>query len=78
MSFGSAAIVIVLVIAIAAVASSVYSVQTDGQAVIKRFGRVVSIKPPGLHFKLPFGIDRDTFIPTERVLKEEFGFRIFV
>ncbi|MBC8207028.1 MAG: FtsH protease activity modulator HflK [Kiritimatiellales bacterium] len=75
MNFGSAGVVIVLVIVIAAAATSVYSVQTDGQAVIKRFGRVVSIKPPGLHFKLPFGIDRATFIPTERVLKEEFGFR---
>jgi membrane protease subunit HflK len=74
-SFGSAGIVIILIIVIAATASSVYSVQTDGQAVIKRFGRVVSIKSPGLHFKLPFGIDRDYFIPTERVLKEEFGFR---
>jgi membrane protease subunit HflK len=72
---GSAGAVIALVIVIASAASSVYSVQTDGQAVIKRFGRVVSIKPPGLHFKLPFGIDRATFIPTERVLKEEFGFR---
>ena len=75
LSFGSAGLVIVLIIVIAAVASSVYSVQTDGQAVIKRFGRVVSIKSPGLHFKLPFGIDRNYFIPTERVLKEEFGFR---
>ena len=75
MNFGSAGIVIVLVIAVATVVSSVYSVQTDGQAVIKRLGRVVSVKPPGLHFKLPFGIDRHYFIPTERVLKQEFGFR---
>lgn len=72
---GSIGIVIVIAGVIVALFSSVYSVQTDGQAVIKRFGRVVSIKPPGLHFKLPFGIDRATFIPTERVLKEEFGFR---
>jgi len=52
-----------------------YTVQPEGQAVVKRFGRVSSITPPGLHFKLPFGIDRVTFVPTERVLKEEFGFR---
>ena len=74
-SFGSIGIVIVVVILIAGLVSSVYSVQTDGKAVIKRFGRVVAIKPPGLHFKLPFGIDQDYFVPTERVLKEEFGFR---
>jgi modulator of FtsH protease HflK len=30
---------------------------------------------PGLHFKLPFGIDHVQLVPTERVLKEEFGFR---
>jgi membrane protease subunit HflK len=55
--------------------SSVYTVQPEGEAVVKRFGRVVSIRQPGLHFKLPFGIDRAYFVPTARVLKEEFGFR---
>lgn len=55
--------------------SSVYSVQTEGQAVVKRFGKVVGIKNPGLKWKLPFGIDRAYFVPTKRVLKEEFGFR---
>lgn len=52
-----------------------YTVQPEGQAVVKRFGRVVAIKPPGLHFKIPFGIDTQTFVPTARVLKQEFGFR---
>jgi membrane protease subunit HflK len=54
--------------------SSVYTVQPEGEAVVKRFGAVVSIRQPGLHFKLPFGIDRAYFVPTARVLKEEFGF----
>jgi modulator of FtsH protease HflK len=52
-----------------------YTVQPDGQAVVKRFGRVVHITGPGLHFKVPFWIDRHSFVPTERVLKQEFGFR---
>jgi len=52
-----------------------YTVQPEGQAVVKRFGRVVAIKPPGLHFKLPYGIDQQMFVPTARVLKHEFGFR---
>jgi modulator of FtsH protease HflK len=43
--------------------------------VVKRFGRVVAINDPGLHFKLPYGIDRQYFVPTARVLKHEFGFR---
>src|SRR3546814_10447863 len=29
----------------------------------------------GLHFKLPFGVDKVQLVATERVLKEEFGFR---
>jgi membrane protease subunit HflK len=55
--------------------TAVYSVATEGRAVIRRFGRVVAVKEPGLHFKLPFGIDTATFVPTERILKQEFGFR---
>ncbi len=55
--------------------TSYYTVQPEGQAVVKRFGRVIAIKQPGLHFKLPFGIDQQTFVPTARVLKHEFGFR---
>jgi len=52
-----------------------YTVQPEGQAVVKRFGKVIAIKDPGLHFKLPFGIDEQKFVPTARVLKQEFGFR---
>lgn len=55
--------------------SSYYTVQPEEEGVVKRFGRVVSIREPGLHFKLPFGIDRMYPVPTARVLKEEFGFR---
>lgn len=68
-------IVLVILLAIWGAGTSFYTVQPEGQAVVKRFGKVVAIKPPGLHFKLPFGIDRQTFVPTARVLKEEFGFR---
>ncbi len=42
---------------------------------VKRFGRVTGIADPGLHFKLPFGIDAVQIVATERVLKQEFGFR---
>lgn len=60
------------------VMTSFYTVQPEGQAVVKRFGKVIAINPPGLHFKLPFGIDEQIFVPTARVLKEEFGFRTLV
>lgn len=55
--------------------TSYYIVQPEEEAVVKRFGRVIAINQPGLHFKLPFGIDRVQPVPTARVLKEEFGFR---
>lgn len=52
-----------------------YTVQPEQRGVVKRFGAVVDITEPGLHFKLPFGIDSVQLVATERVLKEEFGFR---
>lgn len=39
--------------------TGVYVVQVDEQAVVRRFGAVVANRmPPGLHFGLPWGIDR--------------------
>ncbi|WP_394827267.1 FtsH protease activity modulator HflK [Pendulispora albinea] len=52
-----------------------YTVEPDERAVIKRFGVVMGQTGPGLHFKLPFGIEDVHKVPTERVLKQEFGFR---
>ena len=55
--------------------TSYYTVQPEERAVVKRFGAVIAQTDPGLHFKLPFGIDQAQLVPTERVLKQEFGFR---
>lgn len=55
--------------------SSYFTVQPEEEAVVKRFGKVVAIRGPGLHFKLPFGIERAQTVATARVLKQEFGFR---
>jgi membrane protease subunit HflK len=65
---------LILIVAVGAL-SSYYIVQPEEEAVVKRFGRVVAQKQPGLHFKLPFGIDTAQMVPTARVLKQEFGFR---
>ncbi len=65
---------IVLLLALAAF-TSFYTVQPEERAVVKRFGAVYGITDPGLHFKLPFGIDTVQKVATERVLKQEFGFR---
>lgn len=55
--------------------TSFYTVQPEEQAVVKRFGAVIDITEPGLHFKLPFGIDEVQRVASARVLKQEFGFR---
>lgn len=64
-----------LLLAAVGIATSYYIVQPEEEAVVKRFGKVVALKPPGLHFKMPFGIDSAQMVPTARVLKQEFGFR---
>jgi membrane protease subunit HflK len=69
---GIAAIVL---LAVWALFSTFYTVQPEERAVVKRFGKVIGITDPGLHFKLPFGIDDVRMVATERVLKQEFGFR---
>ena len=38
------------------------------------FGKFFKTVEPGLHFKLPFGIDAVTVLSTRRQLKLEFGF----
>ncbi len=52
-----------------------YEVDTEETGVVLRFGTFASYSEPGLHFKLPFGIDQVYLVPTGRVLKEEFGYR---
>jgi membrane protease subunit HflK len=51
-----------------------FTVQPEETGVIQRFGAVNRTVGPGLHFKLPDGIEKVRRVPTERVLKEEFGF----
>ena len=63
-------------ILLVAAGTSFYTVEPEEEAVIIRFGRYVSTEPPGLHFKLPFGMDKVIKVPTKRVLQQEFGFRL--
>ena len=68
-------IIVGLIVFIGSV-SSFYTVEPDEEAVVLRFGRYTGEpKPPGLHFKIPFGIDRVIKVQSKRVLQEEFGFR---
>ncbi len=54
--------------------TSYYTVPSDSVAVVQRFGKYLDQVPPGLHFKLPLGIDTAAVVPVKRQLKQEFGF----
>jgi membrane protease subunit HflK len=54
--------------------TSYYTVGADSEGVVLRFGKFLKTVEPGLHFKLPFGVDAVAILPTRRQLKLEFGF----
>lgn len=54
--------------------STWFTVQPEETGIVLRFGAVDRTVGPGLHFKLPVGLESVRLVPTARVLKEEFGF----
>jgi membrane protease subunit HflK len=67
--------VLVAVVLIAmAIWSAFYTVSSDSVGVVQRFGQYIKEVQPGLHFKLPLGLDTVTILPVKRQLKQEFGF----
>ncbi len=55
--------------------TSFYTIDQDEVGVIRRFGKYSNTTQPGLHWKLPFNIDKLDKVKVKRVFKEEFGFR---
>lgn len=51
-----------------------FTIPAESEGVVLRFGEYIKKVPPGLHFKLPFGIDEVMSVPTQRQMKLEFGF----
>jgi len=72
---GSVGIVIAVVGVLVLLWTVWFTVQPEETGIVQRFGKVVRTAGPGLHFKLPYGIETIRTVPTARVLKEEFGFR---
>jgi len=66
---------VVVVVFLAFVAwTTVYTVAAESEGVVLRFGRFSKTVAPGLHFKMPLGVDRVKVVPVRRQLKQEFGF----
>ncbi|UCD16122.1 MAG: FtsH protease activity modulator HflK [Candidatus Omnitrophota bacterium] len=64
-----------IIAALIVVFTSFYTIQPNEVGVLLRLGKFVKNTQPGLHFKLPFGIDRVYPVKVEYIYKEEFGFR---
>lgn len=65
----------VIFVGIAFLATLLYSVGAEEVAVVQRFGRYKRTTEPGLHMKIPFGVEKATKVKVKRIFKEEFGFR---
>jgi membrane protease subunit HflK len=68
-------IVVVAVVAITLAYTAFYTVPPGNQGVILRFGKYHGMVTPGLHLKIPFGVDTVFKVHTEQVDTESFGFK---
>src|SRR6056297_2778875 len=64
---------IIVVIVLITAATSFYTVGANERGIILRFGKYIKSTPPGLHWKIPWGVD--ALYKVKYQYKEEFGFR---
>lgn len=69
------AIVIVVLLAVFLAYTGIYTIPPGHQGVLLRFGKYSDMVLPGLHFKIPLGIDTVFKVHTEQVDTETFGFK---
>lgn len=69
---------IAVIFIIAGLKTVIYSIGPDEVGVIQRFGKYIRLSSPGLHAKIPFGIEKVTPVKVEKVFKEEFGLRTII
>ena len=67
-------LIIPAIIVLAGAFTSYFTVPTDSEAVVLRFGKYNRTAAPGLNFKLPFWFETKEIIPVDRRLKMEFGY----
>jgi len=68
-------LVVVAVFILILLVGSIYQISPEEIGAILRFGKFVRSTDPGLHLKLPLGIEKLIKVPVQRQLKMEFGFR---
>ncbi|MBO7429979.1 MAG: HflK protein, partial [Spirochaetia bacterium] len=67
--------IIIGVLIVGMLATGIYQVDQREEAVILLLGKFNRITGPGLHLKLPFGIERNYNVPTQVIQNMSFGFR---
>jgi membrane protease subunit HflK len=67
--------VLLVILAVILLATSIYTIEPEEVGVVLRLGKYNDTTEPGLHFKIPFGVDRVFKVAVQRQLKQEFGFR---
>lgn len=65
-----------LLLAIGYLLTGVYIVNTDEHAVVRRFGAVVARAGPGMHYRLPWPVDKVDVLKTTSVMKIGVGFAL--
>jgi len=68
-------LVVAILFALVLGSTSFFIVDQTEDSVITRFGKYTTTVGPGLHFKLPLGIDKSYNVPTKSIQTEQFGFR---
>ena len=68
-------IALIALVAIILIASSFFVVNQTEQAVVLQFGKFQRVVGPGLHLKLPFGIQKNYNVPTQVIHTLSFGYR---
>ena len=71
---GYAIVAVVVLFLVAGALTCFYTVDDKQQAVVTTFGKVTDITAPGLHFKLPFGIQQVRLVDVNVYQKIELGY----
>lgn len=67
--------IVILILAAILFFTSWVTIQPEEKGVVLRFGKYDRTINPGLHFVIPFGVEKVYAVPVARQLKQEFGFR---
>ena len=68
-------VIVAVAVILLSLRTLIYSIGPDEVGVVQRLGKYVRTVDPGLHMKLPFGIEKATPVKVKKIFKEEFGFR---